>query len=265
MPLRQFAFIAATLVLALPTRADPIFGHLDQDKTNCKPMGCGPTAAVNSFIYLQTKYPGIYDHKLVASDSEADMIKVVDDLIDLDKGYMVTDCAEDGTHYTAFIAGKRQYIEDKIPGKTVYAAVVHYTWDTTLGGDKPSYVTDKTVPTRAWIQKEVEDGEDVEILMESKGFRHWVTVTGFAWFDANGNGKEDPGEVAIDYVDPKGGLDIESVIGTTADGGLTINYNNVWEGVTVAVSESPIPEPGTLLLAGLALVLLASIRAGRPI
>ena len=115
---------------------------------------------------------------------------------------------------------------------------------------------------RAWIQKEVSDGEDVEILMESPGFRHWVTVTGFTWFDANGNGKEDPGEVSIDFVDPKGGRDIESVISSTTNGGLTISYNNTMEGVTVAVSESPIPEPGGLLLVGPVVVLLVSFRAG---
>jgi hypothetical protein len=175
-------------------------------------MGCGPTAAVNSFIFLQNKYPDIYDHKLVASDSQADMVKVVDDLIDLDKGYMVTDCKADGTYYAAFITGKQKYIEDKVPGKTVYNARVWFAWDTALGGDKPAYVTDQTAPTAAWMLKEVQDGEDVEILLDSTGFQHYVTVTGFTWFDANDDGKVDPGEYSIDFVDPKGGKDVEAVL-----------------------------------------------------
>jgi hypothetical protein len=263
MPLSHLAFIAVTLVLALPARADPIYGHLDQDKTNCTPMGCGPTAAVNSFIFLQNKYPDIYDHKLVASDSQADMVKVVDDLIDLDKGYMVTDCKADGTYYAAFITGKQKYIEDKVPGKTVYNARVWFAWDTALGGDKPAYVTDQTAPTAAWMLKEVQDGEDVEILLDSTGFQHYVTVTGFTWFDANDDGKVDPGEYSIDFVDPKGGKDVESVLSRAADGRLTINYDGKLVAISVAVSESPTPEPGALLLVGPAVVLLVSIRASR--
>ena len=30
--------------------------HLDQHKTKCSDQGCGPTAVVNSFVYLQTYY-----------------------------------------------------------------------------------------------------------------------------------------------------------------------------------------------------------------
>ena len=42
------------------------FGHLVQsDVPNCGAVACGPTAAVNSFVFLENQYPSIYDHLLV--------------------------------------------------------------------------------------------------------------------------------------------------------------------------------------------------------
>jgi hypothetical protein len=73
----------------------------------------------------------------------------------------------------------------------------------------------------------------------------------------------DPGEYSIDFVDPKGGKDVEGVLGRAADGRLTINYDGKLVAISVAVSESPTPEPGALLLVGPAVALLVSIRAGR--
>ena len=40
----------------------PVYGDLKQsDVPECPARACGPVAAVNSFVYLQTKYPDIYE------------------------------------------------------------------------------------------------------------------------------------------------------------------------------------------------------------
>jgi hypothetical protein len=57
----------------------------------------------------------IYDHKLVASDSQADMVKVVDDLIDLDNGYY----SRGGTTLWAAIESQEVSRKDLLPGTAV--------------------------------------------------------------------------------------------------------------------------------------------------
>jgi hypothetical protein len=46
---------------------DPtMYGNLKQkDVPECPNEACGPTAAVNSMVFLQNMYPGIFDHNFV--------------------------------------------------------------------------------------------------------------------------------------------------------------------------------------------------------
>jgi hypothetical protein len=38
-----------------------LFGNLNQNNTQCPLTGCGVTAAVNSFVFLQNEYPTVYE------------------------------------------------------------------------------------------------------------------------------------------------------------------------------------------------------------
>src|SRR5947208_17071162 len=97
--------LVVMLLLQTPVAGAPIevaldpdkFGKLDQKDTKCGDIGCGPTAAVNSFTYLQTAFPGVYTTPLVPAGQD---VKVADALADLMGG-----CGA-GTSIENFIRGK---------------------------------------------------------------------------------------------------------------------------------------------------------------
>src|SRR5262245_30932423 len=136
--LGRFAFSAAALVVILLLRTsvtgEPIevaldadkFGKLDQKLTKCGDIGCGPTAAVNSFTYLQTAFPSVYKTPLVPAGQE---VMVADALADL------MGCCGAGTSIENFIRGKKSYVESKDPGATKYGAELSGKW---TGTDRPT-------------------------------------------------------------------------------------------------------------------------------
>jgi hypothetical protein len=63
-----FASLAVAGPITYNPQLDPmdkLFGHLNQHDTICGAMGCGPTAALNSLVFLQNKYPTTYGTDLV--------------------------------------------------------------------------------------------------------------------------------------------------------------------------------------------------------
>ncbi len=119
---------------------DPsLFGDLDQHNTDCKRNGCGPTAAVNSFVFLQNQYPLIYGDMLVPSatstPTQTEQADVANDL----GSYMKTCCAR-GTYWGNFITGKQAYIDDVAPDTTVSSAQADYAWNAGIAGPKPGPV-----------------------------------------------------------------------------------------------------------------------------
>ena len=85
-----------------------LFGHLDQAATSCPLMGCGATAAVNSFVYLQNRYPATFTTPLVptagATMTQADMVAVANDLAQR------MGIGAEGTSIERFILGKMEYL-----------------------------------------------------------------------------------------------------------------------------------------------------------
>ena len=170
--------LAAGLILTVSASAEAItydiekeinlYGNLNQ---NIVPIwgnvACAPTAAVNSFVYLQNKYPGVYDNKLVPAqgqdldgDGDVDqtdhMIAVVQTLGGAN--YMNT-VANNGTFSDDFIYGKSKYIEEKVPGWTIYEAQSKWAWQRPPI-PKPNWV--QTIdPTWEFLYGELVDCEDV--------------------------------------------------------------------------------------------------------
>jgi hypothetical protein len=232
----------------LTTQAN--FGNLNQHDTACGNFACGPTAAVNSFVFLQDKYPDIYDSSLIphidGNSEYEDFVSTANALSD--PNYMNCAACNGGTLITDFISGKKKWIEDHVPGKTVYMDSPQSNWP--------------------FLYNELNDMEDVELLVgfyDAAGNRiggHYVTLTKFQWTDTNMDNIIQPGENAmIGFVDPDDGtIKMQSLASQMVAGqyNLTTNYGVggtigttavATTGINWAVSESPIiPEPATIML-----------------
>lgn len=237
-----FAAIALMIAMTAGAPADPIikvgvppaeagaFGNLLQkdlkDSPGCGDLdgfGCGPTAAINSFVYLQNTYPKTYGKKLVPeldrtkpeNDLNADKkVDGYDDMIAatrlLAENYMRT-CCDRTTLRNLFYSGKRDYIEDRAPGVTDYAAMDDPSNDIRdPGGSFPADTPDlvRRPPSAAFLIDGLREGQDIEVLVffvNSKGMLvgHYVTVTGLEWSDDDRDGAFDRGEAAkIHLFDP---------------------------------------------------------------
>lgn len=280
---------AAALALAFAgvARAGPVysiqlpinmFGNLDQDDVpTCKDANnvsytCGPTAAVNSFVWLQNSHPEIYDNNLVpiqASDLDGDndvdeydhMIATAIELGDPE--YMDCTVCQGGTTLGNFIDGKRSWIEEHAPGTTVFKDVLNPNWD--------------------FLFNELSHGEDVELLLgfykedgadadnaPDRDGGHYITLTSFHWADADMDGVIDEEEGAfIDFIDPATGMfgtadifqaSLNGIIGISDYG---VGGEIILTIIDAAISESFIPEPEALaLFAGGVLLLLRRRRRG---
>ena len=282
------AGLAASLALAVfagPTgvsakvityKEDPtLFGTLDQKGTNCPKVNCGPSAAVNSFVYLQNAFPNIYKNPLVPTKNgkkptQAEQIAVANNL---GTNFMKNCCAtaKDGTKIGDFILGKMDYIETPIaqggagdPGVTVYAAQTPAKWANVIpkhpGVKKPSWVQDQTIPTLGFIAAQLKAKEDVEILLDNdKGTLHYLTMTGISYDDTTDKG-------TFYYVDPLGGVRGQNkILGLGGDMFIQTDYMlaGINSDIAGVVAESPIPEPGTWLLLGAGLTVLGAGLRGR--
>ena len=235
------------------------FGTLDQGKTTCADLGCGPAAAVNSFVYLQTMFPDIYKTPLVgttsgATPTNAEQVDAANALAP-----KMGCCATKGTLIEDFILGKMEYIESKNKGVTSYKAQDSLAWRASPpngshpGTAKPDFVQDQTKPTLAFLAAELKAGEDVELYisvfqtqpMKSLG-DHALTLTGISFDDATNTG-------SVSFVDPLGGTRGSAMITGLEQGFIKLDYKAPGVGgdfsvVFAAVAESPIPEPGTVTM-----------------
>jgi len=232
-----------------------LFGNLDQGKIpgNAAFSHCGPAAAVNSFVYLQNAYGGIYDNRLVPPqstdhDSDGD-VDFYDHMIDVglilgSGSFMNSKPVPLGTSHEDFIWGKRKYLEAKVPGVTKYHAQDFWSW---TSHTPPGWV-EPIAPMWEFLYYELVDCNDVEVLITwpddwEEGSGHYVTLTGFHWTDGNNDGIIDIWELAsIDFIDSLGGVPGSANIWHGPNSELMTNYQGIqgaWIGM--AVSEGPGP------------------------
>ena len=233
-----------------------LFGNLNQNDTNCGNVACGPTAAVNSFVFLENAYPTIYGNSLVplinGNTFYQDEVAAANTLAGAN--YMST-CNCGGTYIEDFIMGKQNYINALAPNTTTYAAQISIPWlvqrnpgpQPSTNAPQPIYVQASTDPTAQFIQGQIKDGEDVEVFVGyNAGGAHYLTLTNIS-FDTNAlTGK-------IGFIDPGTGAYGTANITGVVGGVIQTNYGG-GAAIYAAVAESPVPVPAAIWLAGSGLV-----------
>ena len=208
-------------------------------------VACGPTAVVNSMVYLERMYPETYGRSLVPDpDEEEDYddseLKGVVDIL-AGPTYMDLDPAT-GVGLSRLIYGKHKYIEDRVPESTVYGAQYEGDWTAPTPGGEPFPWVQREAPTWQWLEAELARCSDVEIdfrFSEDEG--HFVTLTGLRWEDKDKDGKVDEDEAEIDFIDPGTGGSVTCDIWASG-GRLHVDYKTGGT-IDMAVREHPAP-PG---------------------
>lgn len=259
-----FAFSTALSATIITAGENPFsFGDLNQHDTNCGNVACGPTAATNSFVFLQNTYPNIYDTLLVphmnGNTPYEDEQDVANDLSNI--MHTCSRCFPGGgTYIEDFIAGKQQYMNTVARGLTVFAAQMSIAWrptdpDGNNVGPKPAYVMDNTVPTAQFIASQIAAGEDVEVFI-ADDVAHYLTLFDFTFDTTTQTGQ-------IGYIDPDtGAIGFSNITGQDASGFLEIAYGTHSEVIGHVVAESPTPEPGSLLLLSVGLAGVLGVGRG---
>jgi hypothetical protein len=219
---------------------------------------CAPTAIVNSFQFLQNRYPGVYDKKLIPGTP-------LEARNQLQKGWTLPD----GTKRTGTGCGdvkdvwqaKVHWVEDHAPKSTIFDGMVDYPGEDLSKWYGGSVLTNGA-PTWDFLWTELSHKEDVELgfywTMGGTKVGHMVTLTSLKFLDS-GNGVWDPGteQAKIDFIDPNNPTNLTwgDLTKTGSSLGFKYTYGGVQYDTTIyiAYAESPIPEPLTLAGLGLGL------------
>jgi hypothetical protein len=258
-----------------------LFGNLNQGDTDCPMVACGPTAAVNSFVYLQNRYPNIYGNKLVPKGANAaqqymNMQMVANTLGGAD--YMNTCNCGNGTFIEQFILGKQKYLDTMAKNATTYGAEDTFAWRTTLPDGskvaaKPPYVQQNTAPTGQWLVDQLKAGEDVELFVNGSMGNHYITLTqmtynldkntgSFMFIDPNQVNNKMAGAPVVS-MGMITGLDAtdSDILFTSAS---VSAYLGTGLNIVNAVSESPVPEPATYAVLSVGFLAIGAILRRRP-
>jgi hypothetical protein len=215
---------------------------------------CAAIATINSFVFLQNHYPGIYGDHLVAPGEDQTEARRWADL-----GWQVgSNPARTGYYrrtgdpYKNFWETKIEWIEDRAPGLTVYDAQIYSpgdSADTWLRGQDVEF----QYPDWQFLAGEIKDGEDVELIIEpldGTGGAHAITLTSVT-FDSALGGCETVGNCSILFQDPNHVSSPFFAEVTLTGGRLVFNDPFTFKEpvyIVAAFAESPIPEPSTAVL-----------------
>jgi len=237
-----------------------LYGHVwntdDGTGTGNGVSCCCPTATINSFRYLEQKYPFLYDTNL----TKGDIVGARDDL-----AYGWAERAGSGmgcpSSYKDIWQNKLWYIEDFAPNTTVFSGMVNTN---VAGWYRAEDLVGGAYPTWDYLWEELGKCEDVEIGIQPvvTGDGHCLTLTSLKFSDDNDNGVWDTTEARkIDYLDPNNPTQLfEADLSVGAGGRLEFTWHNGgYNGpqlvyIDLAYAESPIPEPGMFLMLGMGIL-----------
>lgn len=183
--LLSFWFLALLISGAPETTAAPyeagndeaLYGHLFQDTVpGIGVNACCPTSAINSFVYLQNRFPAIYGGRLTSSPSSTDDVLTI-----AGADYMKTDAVRATKPWNG-VWGRYLYIESRVAQQTEYASQVATINGQPLFGavpdpelwplnrplprymaNTPSSVPGVSVPTPQFLYQYLQRGADVGV------------------------------------------------------------------------------------------------------
>lgn len=243
------------------------YGHLENRGGNC-----APTATANSFQYLQNRYGDragtLVPNPQQAANDNTDPLAFVRDMLiggwtngnNVQRAGM-GDC---GASQRSWWETKAQYIDDFGSSHVKVKGQVNIGQNNTFAGWYRGDALQNIFPQWDWLWGELAHGEDIELGLRFSDGAHAITLTSLKFDDTNGNDMWDVGEARkLDYLDPNDTSRlIEADLTLLASGALGFRWDNGNNGardafIDLAYSES-VPEPGTLGLLALALLLVAT-------
>ncbi len=225
------------------------FGHLANTAIDGN-GACAATSMINSFKYLENKYPKVYDHKLIPD------------------GNLIS--ARDLLHNKIWANGpndvwkncwgeKVKWFEDHNAPVSLHGMYM----GSTAGWYKPTGLVGGIYPTWGFMWEMLQACEDVEIFINygnqdpNKAIGHALTLTSLKF------NQDNPNQRKIDYLDSNNPTQLFEADATEAgDGTIYFRWNNGGANpptdvyISGAFAES-VPEPATILLlsfGGLALL-----------
>jgi len=213
-------------------------------------VDCGPVSAVYGMLYLQSAFPSYYDSTLAGSTPDSWGM----DVGTLSNSNFMNTQQPDGTRPSFYQSGLMTWYHDfAISWATVRPTIVD-RWTSTKNTDG----TWTTCTSNTTIYDNIVDKEAVQILISTynsitkKWIGHYVSVTAYS---DDGFGLDT--SVQIKVLDP---LTATSqwvyLMGGVNGSPMTTTYSNSENYVTSVIIESPVPEPSTLILTGIAAISL---------
>lgn len=214
-------------MLAALSSHDGLVRH-DTPGIKQKKNECAPTAAAQSLLWLQKRHPDALDGRIPAQD---ELIQRLKDRM----GWTQT-----GVHPNNFAPGKAQVIKDLNLDRLIISK---------NGGQSNG------MGTFDFIKKELKAGEDVELIIRHPIGAHVVTVVGY--FEQGDKRK-------LFFKDPLTGGD--TIDEYELSGTRIRKYKYHKDAfLSFAVSQSVIPEPGTMVLFGIGVLapVISALRRAR--
>ena len=241
----------AVYSMQMPTA---LFGTLDQHDlsasysqfgSDAASKACGPTAGLNSLVYLQNAFGNSYDTSLVSpTKSDLDrngVVNAYDSWVftagsGLAAATTMNTTLTNGTWHDNFIQGLARYTEERAPGRTQYLAQDY--WAPTYWGNapatrtQPDWVKGQT-PTWSFLYDSLAKSAAVNVLFSANvgTSGHYVTVTGLTWDTSTNAG-------TLAYVNPWTGGFEQTGMRLNGSGRLATDYfgtNGSWIGLAQAL------------------------------
>jgi hypothetical protein len=231
-----------------------LFGTLDQHDLSASyaqfgsgaaSKACGPTAGLNSLVYLQNAFGSSYGNSLVTpTTSDLDrngIVNAYDSWVftagsELAATTTMNTTLTNGTWHDNFIQGLARYAEARAPGRTQYLAQDY--WAPTYWGNAPATKTQPDwvqgqTPTWSFLYDSLAKSAAVNVLFSANvgTSGHYVTVTGLTWDTSTNAG-------TLAYVNPWTGGFEQTGIRLNGSGRLSTDYfgtNGSWIGLAEAL------------------------------